>query len=159
MFFFNIKNNIALLLLLSFFLINSKKINHYEYHPFNIKYDFRYLKSGMKGEYKNKLIQEMQAASEFLSQMIYISDETKDTIRFSEDTLKHCYDKSISFPKKNYAYEDTDLIIMPLYAQKEKELFKGFICKQHGLKLVYLAILEISNDKAKKLIKKIRYIS
>ena len=145
----------SLLLLISL-IFTSKSIKKKDFHPFNIQFDYSNLKGGIEGDFKKILLEEIEMGGEFLSQIIY-NNNHRDSFTFTQDTLKYCYDKRISFEITKYKYDNTELLIIPLYADKEKRsIFQGYICKQHNLKLTYLAILEISSNYANKLIKKDR---
>ena len=129
-----------------------------EFHPMKIKYDFSNLKGGLKVGKKQILEEEIELAGKFISKMIYVKNRRNSFI-FTEDDLKYCYDKSISFTLKSTDYENTDLLIIPLYSEQDrKQIIKGFICKQHNLRITYLSILEIGISYAKKLIKKDLYL-
>ena len=129
-----------------------------DFHPFKIKYDFSNLKGGLSKDYKNILKEEIELAGEFISNMIY-NNNYRNSFSFTEDNLKYCYDKSISFKTKKYTYENIDLLVIPLYGEKDKKnCFEGFICKQHNLRYTYLSILEVNSYKTKKLIDKDIYL-
>ena len=70
-----------------------------DFHPFKIKYDFSNLKGGLSKDYKNILKEEIELAGEFISNMIY-NNNYRNSFSFTEDNLKYCYDKSISFKTK-----------------------------------------------------------
>ena len=139
-----------LFLFFLFFYSNSQSIN--QFHPFKIKFDYSNLKGGLKGENKKFLVEEIELAGKFLSEMIY-NNNTKKYIRFNEDTLKHCYEESIPFKSARKKYNDIDLLIYPLYSKTaRRKVFDGYICRQYNLRLVYLGIFEVSTKRAKKLI-------
>ena len=94
----------------------------------------------------------METAAEFISNLIY-NNNNRNSFSFTQDNLKYCYDKSMSFEIKKYSYDKTDLLIIPLYGEKDKKYFQGYICKQYNLKVTYLSILDISVNYAFKLIK------
>ena len=160
MIFNNKKYYIIILFFISFISKSiSKGPSIKEFHPFNIRFDYSNLKYGRAGDTKNILIEEIELAGSFLSKMIY-NNNNRFSIKFTEDTLKHCYEKSISFKAKKYSYDNIDLLILPLYNRKKNSYnaFKGFICKQHNLKLVYLALLEINSKRVNDLIQKDVYL-
>ena len=94
----------------------------------------------------------METAAEFISNLIY-NNNNRNSFSFTQDNLKYCYDKSMSFEIKKYSYDKTDLLIIPLYGEKDKKYFQGYICKQYNLKFTYLSILDIRANYAFKLIK------
>ena len=156
---FNIKKNLNIIIccIIFFSLIistnSARRKPHKDFHPYNIQFDYSNLKGKLNDDTKKILKDEMEMAGQFLSKLIY-NDNKRTTIYFTEDTLKHCYDKSISFKTKDFEYDNIDLLIIPILADKEKRsIFEGFICKQYNLQLTYLAILEISKNYAERLIK------
>ena len=139
-----------LIFILLFSFISCKRK---DFHPFRIQYDFSNLRKGLTGESKKILIEEMEMAAEFISNLIYNNNNIRNSISFTQDNLKYCYDKSMPFEIKKYTYENTDLLIIPLYGEKDKKNFQGYICKQYNLKVAYLSILDISANYVFKLIK------
>ena len=144
--------NVSYLIFILFILISFSSCRRKGFHPFSIKYDFSNLKNELTGEPKKTLIEEIILAGEFISQIIY-NNNNRDSFAFTEDNLKYCYDKSMSFKIKKFSYDKTDLLIIPLYGEKYKKYFQGYICRQHNLKLTYLSILEINSKYVYKLIK------
>ena len=137
---------------------SARKKEHKDFHPYHIQFDYSNLKGRLHEDTKKILLEEIEMAGNFLSKMIY-NENTRNYIYFTEDNLKHCYDKSISFKTKGNEYTNIDLLIIPILADKEKKsIFEGFICKQYNLQLTYLAILEISNNYASLMIKQNKYL-
>ena len=155
MIFNNIKYYIFFLIFISLITKTLSKplFKKHEFHPFSIKFDYSNLKGGLNVEKKKQLIEEIELAASFLSKMIY-NNNKRSGFQFTRDTLKHCYGQNLPFKATQFSYDDTDLLILPLYGDKEsKKAFKGIICKQHNFRLVYLAILEVSSSYTKKLLK------
>ena len=144
--------NVSYLIFILFILISFSSCRRKDFHPFSIKYDFSNLKNELTGESKKTLIEEIILAGEFISQIIY-NNNNRDSFTFTEDNLKYCYDKIMSFKIKKFSYVKTDLLIIPIYGGKYKKYFQGYICRQHNLKLTYLSILEINSKYVYKLIK------
>ena len=153
----NLIINFSLILFISL-IIKNESILKKDFHPFNIQFDFSNLNGGLERDSKKILLEEIEMGGQFLSNIIY-NNNRKDSFSFTQDTLKYCYDKSISFKLKKYTYEKIDLLIIPIYGEKgKKNIFQGYICKQYNLKITYLGILEISISNANKLIKKDKYL-
>ena len=148
----NLSSNKIGLIFFIFLILISTVYSQSGFHPLRIKFDYSNLKGGFKGKEKQILIQEIELAAQFLSKMLYNNNKI-DTIEINEDSLKYCYKERKSFQIKKSKFKDVDLLIIPLYARREKrDIFKGFSCKKYDLKQVYLGVLEVSNNNAQKLL-------
>ena len=153
----NLPSNKIGLIFFIFLILISTAYSQSEFHPYKIKFDYSNLKGGFKGKEKEILIQEIEFAAQFLSKMIYTNNKI-DTVEVNEDSLKFCYKERKSFQIRKSKFKNVDLLIIPLYAKREKRsIFQGHACKRHDLKQVFLGVLEVSNKNAQKLLDYDRY--